>query len=92
MVGSCARVTVAPAAQPLAPNPSNVLTSRPMPTQSGDKRSKQSFATAKAPNGDKVCDSSTYSYEEVVGLSTVNSDACGSYQVGGTSGLAVPAF
>lgn len=86
-VGSCARVTVAPAAQPLAPNPTNLLKTRPVtaPTQSNDRNSRQQQQQQqrggpdRAPDGVKVCDSSTYSYEELVG--PIKGNACGDYQV-----------
>jgi hypothetical protein len=82
-VGSCARVTVAPATQPLAPNPNNLLRTRALPaaaqSSSSGNRQQQQTPPPRAPEGEKVCDSTTYTYDELVG--PVNGDACGSYEV-----------
>lgn len=85
-VGSCARVTVAPAAQALAPNPNNLLKTRALPPPSesegrgvGGRQQQQRPPPPKAPEGEKVCDSSSYTFDELVG--PIKEDACGSYEV-----------
>lgn len=85
--GSCARVTVAPASQQLAPNPSNLLKARAVPAPAGTSGSRRQPPPPKAPDGEKVCDSSSYSYEELVG--PLEADKCGSYEVrmGGTTNI-----
>lgn len=83
-MGSCARVTVAPAAQALAPNPNNLLKTRALPPPSesesrGSRQQRRPPPPPKAPEGEKVCDSTSYTFDELVG--PIKGDACGSYEV-----------